>query len=464
MPKTPFDYQNVAIEWGRPRDNVAYFLQQRLGKSLVFLRWKKDKPTIRRTLIVCPLSVINSWEKELKDEGIAGVYLRSSDKNKAFWSMYKQIMQANAKELDFVCVTNYECVSSSDILEWGWDCVCLDEATRIRKHDNNISRHIIEHTKEVPHKVILTGKPAPESLIDYFNQMKFLNGQFLGEDCFYKFRAKYFPNHTKYSKVSKFTKKAITEEIERNAFTLRREDVNIGSHTFYQSRTVELPPDLREIYDAVEKDAMAKINAGGEEKLLKTNWIIVAQNWLHQLTGGCPTFLPDKNADHKVKEILNLVNGELKDEKIIIWCRFRREIEHVTRELRESGHNALMIYGSTSLEDRGRFIDAFQTKPQYKFLVCQIKTAQQGLDLSASSTAIYYSNSWENECRSQSVDRFIHPTKTTPCLVIDLVVNNSIDQDILNALAMKDSNTEIFQGNIFQNFIARLNSSKVGDL
>jgi hypothetical protein len=67
-----------------------------------------------------------------------------------------------------------------------------------------------------------------------------------------------------------------------------------------------------------------------------------------------------------------------------------------------------------------------------------------GLDMSKSSTNIYYSNSCSLENRAQSEDRILHPQKSEPLLTIDLAAKGTVDEKIVYLLQRKDINAEFF--------------------
>jgi SNF2 family DNA or RNA helicase len=80
-----------------------------------------------------------------------------------------------------------------------------------------------------------------------------------------------------------------------------------------------------------------------------------------------------------------------------------------------------------------------------------------GLDFSAASTAIYYSNSLNPEDRLQSEDRIVHPAKREPLLYIDLLTRGSVDEDIHLALQDKGAESKFFLSRVLRNFKERVN-------
>ena len=77
-----------------------------------------------------------------------------------------------------------------------------------------------------------------------------------------------------------------------------------------------------------------------------------------------------------------------------------------------------------------------------------MKCGKFGLNLSSSSTAIYFSNGFSHEDRAQSEDRIEHTEKNEPLLFIDLVTRGSSDQRILNLLNQKVKQSRYFYNEV----------------
>ena len=74
-----------------------------------------------------------------------------------------------------------------------------------------------------------------------------------------------------------------------------------------------------------------------------------------------------------------------------------------------------------------------------RFLVGHPKTGGYGLTLTAASTVIYYSNSYDLELRLQSEDRAHRIGQTNKVTYIDLIAPDTVDQKIVGALRDKIS-------------------------
>lgn len=443
--RIPFPHQKAFLESEiADQPKIALFWEMRLGKTMTALRWCK-KHSLKKVLIVCPLSVIPTWETECSQEKLISFTFRSKDKS---------IFGCLSIMPEMYAITNYQallCTDIGDVEKWGWEAVILDESPVIRKPSSKISKYCAQNFEDVGHKMILTGSPSPETLADYFQQMKFLHGSFCGEREFHRFKDRFFYSTNAYGNrlvCRPYRREEIEQYLKQHSVMLTRKDAGLTyCKKMYQTRFVDLPDIYREVYDAMERDLAFEDVA--------TNWTIVAQNWLCQLAGGYPKNLPE--SDHKLDALTEmLVDGELSKEPTLIWHWFKQEGRMIQKYLRER-HNLKIGIISGDVPDHERHqvrLDFFDGK--YQHLVCQLSTAGKGLDFSHASTAIYYSNAWERIHRIQSEDRIIHPEKTEPLLIIDILARDTIDVDLLNALKEKEKRTTLFVTQVMQQFQKRV--------
>ena len=82
-------------------------------------------------------------------------------------------------------------------------------------------------------------------------------------------------------------------------------------------------------------------------------------------------------------------------------------------------------------------VNDFQTNEQKRFFVANQATGAKGLTLTAATVAIYYSNTFSHEDRSQSEDRCHRMGSTLPVTYIELVTDLKVDGLVVSALAKK---------------------------
>lgn len=430
-------HQLQALRWAMPRKTLALFMEMRLGKTAVAIRWVKHTAPARneyRVLVVGPLTVLPAWEDELLKEGVPAdraVYLTGDKKKRTAplidfdWGWY---------------LTNYEALRSSPVmLRAPWTHIILDESTRIRNPKAQITKLLTNNNfLNKPCRAILSGFPAPEGMLDYFCQMRFLEDEFMGKRNYYEFRQRYFRQYGYDWWCPPKNRKQILEAIRSKAFVLTRKEAKLGSKKIYETRTIEPTPLQKKLTEKIKKEF-----AYGEQKEQETKWNVSKLQWLGRVAGG---FDPEGNliGEGKVKEILTLLQGELKREKVVIWFRYTKEIHSVVHFLRRNRILAEPITGEFSPEERRKTVKKFQTSKSLRVICVQGKCAPYGLDFSAASTAIYYSNWYDGEIRVQSEDRIVHPKKKEPVLYIDLVTKGSTDVHAVRLLKKKKLSSKMF--------------------
>ncbi|MBK9284961.1 MAG: DEAD/DEAH box helicase [Sphingobacteriaceae bacterium] len=421
--RTPFPYQQKGIEWGLPpeRDNFALFWEMRLGKTLTAIKILQGKG-VKKPLIVCPKAVIHTWLDELKLEGIENPLVINTD--------LARVMKPAIQKLETWYVTNYETLIREDISDCGFDAIVCDESHKLKDPKTKISSHLTsESWRKVPIKGLLTGTPAPENLLEYYQQMKFLFGDFAGCPTFWQFKHRFFKHEGNNRYVPKYgIADYLSGVLATYCNVLKREHAGIGGKTLYEQRFVSLEGDYKQLYEKYERDWISK----SEE--YDAQYAIAAYQHLHQLSGGFHK-KEELKSDHKLKELKSLLRNDLAGEQVVIWCKYLEELETICKEISKYGRTTF-IRGDVPLDVRHQRRLDFN-EGHYKYLVCQIKTASQGLDMSGADTAIVYSNEFGAMYRSQLVDRLVHPHKKTPNLIIDIVCENTLCHEVYNSLMAK---------------------------
>ena len=188
-------HQKQALRWARTRKNIALFMEMRLGKTLVAIRWTKQKKP-DRVLILAPAATLPGWVSELKLEGITPTVLEGSRLDRV----------EQAQEKDGYFLLNYEGLLIptrsekkskkvyAPIARMDWDVVIVDESARIKNPQSKLSAALRKWLSDAPRKCIMSGRPDPETPLDYFCQMAFLFKDFMGCQNWWQFRAKHYAN------------------------------------------------------------------------------------------------------------------------------------------------------------------------------------------------------------------------------------------------------------------------------
>lgn len=456
-----FPHQNDALAYAKPRQTIALFMEMRLGKSSVLIRWTQHRH-LKRVLLLAPLTTLkgkSQWTGELVREGISPVVLlpRIPKKN---WrrtlqrtDLIPEIVPAFRDDgfsrppydttrqwrIHTRCrsgwvLVNFEALLHRPwVLDQPWDAIIIDESTRIRNPRAKLTKLLLRNIDHVAHRAILSGLPNPEDPADYFAQFAFLHGHFMGYDNYWQWKHRYF--HKGFTDWSwypnKGTREKIRDYVHQHAFVLQRKTAGVGSEKI--RRQVHVP------MNSVQKQAMRQLRREYALAGLETKWATTVHLWSQRLAGGFhPTLDPlEMISDAKLVKLGRLCR-QLKP--VVVWFRFNEEIEAAYHYLIHHHPTLRVAYVHGAMKDSKRVRVVEQERFQagrLDVILLQVKLGRYGWDLSRADTAIYYSNSYEFEDRSQSEDRLIHLTKTTPVYIIDLVTSHSTDEDVVDALSTK---------------------------
>lgn len=421
---------------GRPTAFLA--MEMRLGKTLTALRWLQTLPSPYPCLVVAPLAVLPGWEREAAEEGLRVCYLAGHSK--------AQQIELTTSLDAAIYLTNYESLilpgqrnargravaTPSGLLARPWKAMVLDESTRIRNPQAQITKVLRASAGSVEYRLGLSGLPNPEHPLDLFEQMCWTHGRWAGVRNYWEGRNRYFTKQpwnwdwTCSSEDRATLKRAFHEA----AVVLSRKDVGLKVEPAHQTLYCELPKKVRQAYDSAEKN--------WELGTSVTAWAPVAAGWLNQLTGGFPKNQEQFDSPHKMKLLLDVLQGrvapEWEGQPTVVWFRFTREIEAAVKAL--SKFKVRCLTGATTTPERRRLERDFRAG-RFQILIGQERCGRFGLDLSSSSLVIHYSHSYEYETYKQVLDRTEHPLKKTPTQHLHLVARDTIDEDLAEIRSQK---------------------------
>jgi hypothetical protein len=160
----------------------------------------------------------------------------------------------------------------------------LDEST-VTETQAQITKLCTRRFTNVYAKAILSGLPNPEGPLDYFEQLRFLHGYFLGFINYWKFRDRYF-TQVDYDWIPKDgTEEMMRDYVHKNAFILSRKQAGIGPGKIYEKRYITPNPKQLKVIREVEADFAYT----GTTSTVLTKWISVQQVMVARIAGGYDT-------------------------------------------------------------------------------------------------------------------------------------------------------------------------------
>lgn len=428
-------HQRDALEYCKQFQHPALFMEMRLGKTLVAIRHIRSLRRHVNNLVLAPLTVLEGWKRELTTEGEEYLDLHDSVPTRERLKVCRQLLRTG--DTRKWILLNYEALLRTPKLsQLSWDSSTLDESVKIKNPRSKITKICTRNLRGVKTRMILTGLPRPESDLELYSQFQYLDGDFMDQPTYWHFQHRFFrkAGFRGYELLPKNgVEDRIKKEVHERAFVLSRADAGLGSKKICERRVVEMTAEQKKLYKQVTKDfAYQRLDGTWNE----TQWAMTAAMWLQRICGG---FDPEGErclSTAKGREILRLLEDDLKGEQVVVWFRFRSELELVHTMLKKKRYKVGLTHGGVTKPERGVVERKFK-KGQYRILLATEKCAKMGLDYSTSDTAIYYSNEWSCDDRLQSEDRIVSTVNPSPLLLLDLVTRGTVDEDVVEGIRDK---------------------------
>jgi len=220
----------------------------------------------------------------------------------------------------------------------------------------------------------------------------------------------------------------------------KEEALDLPEQTF-QTRYIQMGQKEKSLYDRIKRDSFAEMESGGQ---LTAATVLTKLLRLQQFTGGFVQkddgIKPEQISSSKVDALEDIIDDYVltTGKKLVIFARFRPELGLIEQMLKRKKIRYGMIYGDVKLEDRGEIVKDFQTNPETMIFLAQIDTAGLGITLTAADTCVYYSVNFNYAAYSQSLARIHRIGQRNRCTYIHLVMEKTVDEQILKALAKKE--------------------------
>ena len=455
----PYAHQLEALEKSWAQDTYALFMEMGTAKSKVLvdnIAVLYDRGAIRAALVVAPKGVYKNW-----DEIEFPVHLPDHvEHTKVLWE--PNITKKKQVELDTlfddkgdlkILIMNVEAFSTSKGLDFarrflnifvGRALIGIDESTTIKNPTAKRTKNILSIGNLAKYRRILTGSPVTKSPLDLYSQCEFLDPYHLGHQSYYSFRARYanmidrnFGGRRVQIVGSYRRLPELTEKLQKFSYRVLKEECLDLPPKVFTKRIVELTDEQKKIYAQMKRMAIAELDG----KVMSTMNVMTQLMRLHQVT--CGHFKADDETITELKS--NRINSllELLDEtegKVIIWANYRADIKNIVTALKKAYGEASTVeyHGGVDSTLRQKQIALFQQKNgPTRYFVGNAQTGGYGITLTAASTVVYYSNSYDLEKRLQSEDRAHRIGQTGSVTYVDLMAENTIDERIVKALNKK---------------------------
>ncbi len=433
-----FPYQKEGIAFALFRKSAIIADEMGLGKTLQAIGtaiMKKEIFGFRKTLVVCPASLKEQWKKEIEKY--------SDEKALVVQGFPDERVEQYKDEAHYFFIVNYEMVMRDQLLisKGGFDFLILDEAQRAKNYETKTANSL--KRLEVKHKLVITGTPIENRLIDIFSIMGILDPHFLGPLWEFSYQHCLF-DPLRYNKINGYYNlKSLNKKLEK--VLIRRE----------KRKVIEQLPNLQQVNIPVHLSPMqADYHASyarGIAQILQKRYLTPfdmqrMQLLLANMRMVCDsTYLIDEETNESPKlEELQYVLLEKLDikntrRKIIIFSEWIKVHKLIGKMLRENNIGFVELNGKIPVKSRGELIRKFEENEQYKVFL-STEAGGSGLNLQVADILINFELPWNPAKKNQRIGRIDRlGQKSKKLTIFNFISRNSIEQQIASGLLVKQS-------------------------
>ena len=401
-----------------------------LGKTLQTLAFIHSYHTNRKlsgpVLIVCPTSLVFNWVAEAKKftPGLKVVALHGTGRHERF---------EDISGSDLV-ITSYALIrrDAQRYSELEFDTLVLDEAQHIKNRQTQNA--VAVKAVRAGHRLVLTGTPMENSVLDLWSIIDFLMPGYLGSAT--DFRERYE------QPITRDKDEAVQARLGRRLrpFILRRLKTEVAKDLpakLEQVSYCELTDDQAEIYKQVlavsRKEVMDAVGAQG---VAKSKMIVL--NALLRLRQICCDLrlLKMDNAEFTDDSSGKLAMfGELLEEamdgghRVLVFSQFTTMLALLKDKLTAENIEFCYLDGATT--NRGAVVEKFQGNVKIPVFLISLKAGGVGLTLTGADTVVHFDPWWNPAVEDQATDRAHRIGQTRVVTSYKLITRGTVEEKIL---------------------------------
>ncbi|MHC1770073.1 MAG: SNF2-related protein [Verrucomicrobiia bacterium] len=441
-----YQKQGVAWLWFLRENQFGGILadEMGLGKTLqalaylqVAARKKKagrdsDGSTVPRpSLVICPTSLVFNWEAEAKRFTPELSVLAVSGPQRS--ALFELIPHSD------LVITSYALMRRDADLYKGleFDTVILDEAQHIKNRQTQNAQAV--KAVRAQHRVVLTGTPLENSVLDLWSIFDFLMPGYLGSAS--DFRERYeLPiarerNSDAQARLARRVRPFLLRRLKRDVATDLPERIEQVS---YCDMTEDQRAAYQQILEISRREVLEQAGAQGSGKsrmavlnaLLRLRQICCDLRLL-KLEGVDPAQASGK---------LDLF-GELLEQvldgghRVLVFSQFVQMLALLRERLNSEGIAFSYLDGSTT--NRAEVVQEFQSNASIPVFLISLKAGGVGLNLTGADTVIHFDPWWNPAVEAQATDRAHRIGQTRVVTSYKLITRGTVEEKILNLQARK---------------------------
>lgn len=431
---TLLDHQVTAVRKMMPYRVGALFMEMGTGKTRVVVELARLRQRrISNVVYFCPVSLKETVRREL---------LKHTDLDDADICVFDDKTRPGRLRPTQWYIIGIESMSSSNRLLLAANTVIdersmvvVDESGYIKGHNSLRTLRITRMAERARYRLILTGTPLSQGVVDLYAQMRFLSWRILGYKSFYTFAR----NHLEYSErypgmiVAAHNVPYLAAKVQPYSYQVTKDECMSLPAKTYATRWYSMTTEQRQVYEDVKEELLMRLDDGEIDSY--TIFRLFAM--LQQVTCGFlnrpglePLTFPHYRLDVFATTVAQLPPAA----PVVIWSKYRRNIREIVALLGDDYGADRVTQFHGGLSERERNDEVERWRRHGRFLVATQASGGHGLTLNEAGYHIFYSNGFKYAERIQAEDRSHRIGQTKNVHYIDIVCERSIDERIQKAL------------------------------
>ncbi|WP_257161582.1 DEAD/DEAH box helicase [Corynebacterium cystitidis] len=442
------DYQRRGVDWlyFMSRNNLGAVLADDMGLgktlqllSLLAVEHARDEVS-GPTLVVAPTSVVGNWANEAARfvPGLKVAVHHGSDRLHG-----AELVEATDK-LD-VLITSYGVVGRdfSELSQFDWDHVVLDEAQAIKNSSTRASKAV----RSIParHRIALTGTPIENRLSEMRSILDFVNPGILGSATFFR---NHFAKAIEGSRDENLaaemgqrlrrltapfilrrlkTDPVIIDDLPEKAEEIVVVDMSTEQAAMYKALTDSMRQAL------IERSGMA---SKGLVLATITRIKQICNHPAHYLGDGSPVTLNGAHRSGKVEKLMELLRKAVEeDRRVLIFSQYKAFGDILQPYLSSRlGEEIPFLHGGVSKNKRDNMVAHFQSAEGPRAMLLSLKAGGTGLNLTAASMVIHMDRWWNPAVENQATDRAYRIGQDKNVDVYKMITRGTMEESIQDVL------------------------------
>lgn len=407
-----------------------------LGKTLQVLTnlaYEKQSNGRINALVICPTSLIYTWQEEVKKF--------TPELSLLIYHNSQRIAEANKMRDYDVVITTYGIVRSDILLfrKMEFDYIVLDESQYIKNPNSKIYHTVV--SLQAKNKICLSGTPLQNNTLDLYAQINFLNPNFLGSRSFFQ---NYFS-----IPIDRYDDKEI-KLILRNAVSmlfLRRTKQEVSPELPDKKVNIlycVMPEKQRQVYEAYrtkfQENLLSSVMREGIDQY--KGHILHALTKLRMICNS--PVLVDKDAGYpnvsiKCDLLIERIQVNVAEHKVAVFSQFLGMLSILKKSLQKVNIPFEYLDGSKGVKDREAAVKKFQEDDECRVFLISLKAGGIGLNLTAADYVYIVDPWWNPTIEMQAIDRTHRIGQMKKIFAQRMICKDTIEEKIITLQRRKSN-------------------------